>query len=54
VVGKGKRLFDEGTLPGALRLTSSSTTSTGAVVLSYERAGGVQTGTFMFDDATDN
>jgi dihydrofolate reductase len=52
VVGKGKRLFDEGTVPGAMRLTSSSTTSTGAVVLSYERAGDVQTGTFMFDDAS--
>jgi dihydrofolate reductase len=51
VVGKGKRLFDDGTVPGALRLTSSSTTGKGAVVLSYERAGELQTGTFMLDDA---
>ena len=52
VVGKGKRLFDEGTVPGALRLATSSTTSAGAVILSYERAGELQTGTFMLDDAT--
>lgn len=52
VVGTGKRLFDDGTVPVALRLTSSSTTSTGAVILSYERAGDLQTGTFALDDAT--
>lgn len=52
VVGTGKRLFDDGIVPVALRLTSSSTTSTGAVILSYERAGDLQTGTFALDDAT--
>lgn len=51
VVGTGKRLFDDGTVPPALRLTSSSSTGTGAVILSYERAGDVETGTFMLDDA---
>jgi dihydrofolate reductase len=54
VVGSGKRLFDDGTVPAAMRLTSSSTTSSGAVVLSYERAGDVETGTFMLDDTTEN
>jgi dihydrofolate reductase len=53
VVGTGKRLFDHGTVPAAMRLTSSSTTSTGAVILSYERAGDLQTGTFALDDATE-
>ena len=52
VVGTGKRLFDDGTVPAALRLTSSSTTSTGAVILSYERAGELQTGTFILGDAS--
>jgi dihydrofolate reductase len=47
-------VLGEGTVPSAMRLTSSSTTSTGAVVLSYERAGDVKTGTFMLDDATEN
>jgi dihydrofolate reductase len=49
VVGTGKRLFDDGTVPAAMRLKSSSTTSTGAVILSYERAGDLQTGTFALD-----
>jgi dihydrofolate reductase len=51
VVGTGKRLFADGTVPAGMRLTSSSTTSTGAVILTYERAGALQTGTFQQDDA---
>lgn len=50
VVGEGKRLFADGTIPAGMRLASSSTTSTGAVILSYERAGKLQTGTFEQDD----
>jgi dihydrofolate reductase len=45
VLGEGKRLFGEGTVPGTWRLTANSTTSTGALMLSYERAGEVETGT---------
>jgi dihydrofolate reductase len=45
VVGPGKRLFDSGTLPGAWRLTASSTTSTGALIANYQRAGEVEVGT---------
>jgi dihydrofolate reductase len=44
VLGGGKRLFGEGTVPRTWRLTTNSTTSTGALVLSYERAGEVETG----------
>jgi dihydrofolate reductase len=44
VLGEGKRLFGEGTVPRTWRLTTNSTTSTGALVLSYERAGEVETG----------
>jgi dihydrofolate reductase len=44
VLGTGKRLFGEGTVPRTWRLTTHSTTSTGAVVLAYERAGEVETG----------
>ncbi|MBA9005779.1 dihydrofolate reductase family protein [Thermomonospora cellulosilytica] len=39
VLGTGKRLFPEGTTPGALRLTHTQTTGTGVVITSYERAG---------------
>jgi dihydrofolate reductase len=45
VVGPGKRLFDSGAIPGSWRLTASSTTSTGALIATYERAGEVEVGT---------
>jgi dihydrofolate reductase len=45
VLGEGKRLFGEGAIPRTWRLKTNSSTSTGALVLSYERAGEVETGT---------
>jgi dihydrofolate reductase len=39
LLGSGKRLFAEGTLPTALRLVESRTFGNGAVLLSYEPAG---------------
>lgn len=39
LLGSGKRLFAEGTVPAALRLAESATFPTGAVHLTYERAG---------------
>jgi dihydrofolate reductase len=47
VLGEGKRLFGEGTIPRTWRLTTSSTTPSGAVMASYERVGEVQTGSFI-------
>ena len=44
VVGSGKRLFGSGTIPRSWRLKSSSTSSSGALMCAYERAGEVQTG----------
>ncbi|WP_040338953.1 dihydrofolate reductase family protein [Candidatus Blastococcus massiliensis] len=44
VLGTGKRLFGGGAVPGTWRLTSHSTTPTGAVLLTYQRAGEVETG----------
>ncbi len=43
-LGEGKRLFGEGTSPRSWRLTGHRTTPRGAVMLSYERAGEVETG----------
>jgi dihydrofolate reductase len=43
-LGEGKRLFGEGTIPRSWRLTGHRTTPSGAVMLSYERAGEVETG----------
>jgi hypothetical protein len=39
--GGGKRLFADGTMPAACRLTSSEATPSGVIVASYERAGDV-------------
>ncbi|HZA75228.1 MAG TPA: dihydrofolate reductase family protein [Acidimicrobiales bacterium] len=39
LLGTGKRLFADGTIPTALRLTDSATFAGGAVLLTYERAG---------------
>ncbi|GAB3544855.1 dihydrofolate reductase [Actinopolyspora lacussalsi] len=46
LLGSGKRLFAHGTVPTGLRLAKSSPTSNGVLVTSYERAGGVRTGSF--------
>jgi dihydrofolate reductase len=43
-LGRGKRLFDGGSIPAAFRVTESQVTSTGVVLVSYERAGAVETG----------
>ena len=39
VLGSGKRLFADGAVPTAMRLTDSATFDGGAVLLSYERTG---------------
>jgi dihydrofolate reductase len=45
-LGKGKRLFGEGTIPAAFELTESHTTPSGIIVANYKRAGEVKTGSF--------
>ena len=44
-LGKGKKLFDNGTIPAAFALTESSVTPTGVIFANYKRAGKVKTGT---------
>lgn len=46
-LGSGKRLFtDDGAIPAAFKLTESTVSSTGVVLLNYERAGEVKTGSY--------
>jgi dihydrofolate reductase len=45
VLGEGKRLFGDGAIPRSWRLNSQATTPSGAVMVSYQRAGEVETGT---------
>ena len=44
-LGKGKKLFDNGPIPAAFKLTESSVTTTGVIIAYYKRAGKVKTGT---------
>jgi len=44
-LGKGKRLFYNGTIPAAFRLTESTVTPSGVIIAGYKRAGKVRTGT---------
>ena len=44
-LGKGKKLFDNGTIPAAFTLTESLVTPTGVIIANYKRAGEVKTGT---------
>ena len=49
VIGSGKRLFSEGTVPSALQLIDSTVSTTGVVVGTYEPAGEIVTGSFALD-----
>jgi dihydrofolate reductase len=46
VIGSGKRLFSEGTVPSGLKLVDSKVSSTGVVMGTYEPAGEIPTGSF--------
>ena len=43
-LGAGKRLFADGTMPMAFSVTASTVTSKGVIVVNYERAGAITTG----------
>ena len=43
-LGTGKRLFAEGTIPAAFKLSRNSVSPTGVVIANCERAGKVETG----------
>lgn len=45
-LGKGKRLFEEGTVPAAFDLFESSVSPGGVIFANYRRAGDVKTGAF--------
>ena len=49
VVGSGKRLFSDGTIPSGLTLVDSTVSTTGVVIGTYEPAGEIVTGTFALE-----
>ncbi|HMI35726.1 MAG TPA: dihydrofolate reductase family protein, partial [Propionibacteriaceae bacterium] len=46
VIGSGKRLFADGTIPSGLRLVDSKVSTTGVVMGTYEPAGEIPVGSF--------
>jgi dihydrofolate reductase len=45
-LGQGKRIFSEGTIPLAFKLTDSKVSPKGVIIANYERVGDVKTGSF--------
>jgi dihydrofolate reductase len=50
VLGTGKRLFREGAVPAGMRLVDATSTTTGLVYNTYERAGKPEYGSFALDE----
>jgi dihydrofolate reductase len=48
-LGKGKRLFAEGTIPSGFKLLEGEISPSGVIIASYERTGEVKTGSFGLD-----
>ncbi|MGN6803697.1 MAG: dihydrofolate reductase family protein [Ginsengibacter sp.] len=46
-LGKGKKLFGEGSIPAAFTLTESMVTTTGVIIAYYKRAGKIKTGNII-------
>ncbi|OBZ92981.1 hypothetical protein ADU59_24905 [Pararhizobium polonicum] len=53
VLGPGKRLFGKGTMPTALKLTDTQVSTTGVVMSTYLRDGGITTGSFQLAEPTE-
>jgi dihydrofolate reductase len=53
VLGRGKRLFEAGAKPGALRLAASQTSATGVVMNTYVPAGDIPLGSFASSEPSD-
>jgi dihydrofolate reductase len=50
VLGSGKRLFADGTVPAGLRLVDSTVSTTGVMIGTYEPAGEIVTGSFALEE----
>jgi dihydrofolate reductase len=52
-LGRGKRLFGEGTIPAGFKLLEGKVSPNGVIVASYGRAGKVKTGSFALEVPTE-
>jgi dihydrofolate reductase len=53
VLGRGKRLFDEGTPAAGLELVSSSTASTGVIMTTYRTGAEIKRGSFELEEPSE-
>ena len=53
VLGTGKRLFVDGTIPRGLKLADWKTSTTGVLLTTYERVGDVEYGSFALEEPTE-
>jgi hypothetical protein len=44
-LGSGKRLFADGTIPAAFKVTDGQVSPSGVIIVNYERAGSITTNT---------
>jgi dihydrofolate reductase len=52
-LGKGKRLFAEGTIPASFKLLDSKVSTNRVIIATYERVGKVKTGSFALENPTE-
>jgi dihydrofolate reductase len=52
VLGKGKRLFEEGAVPSNLKLVDSKVSSSGVIITTYVPNGEISTGSFAMENPT--
>jgi dihydrofolate reductase len=52
-LGRGKRLFSEGTIPAGFKLLECKNSPTGVLIASYARAGEIRTGSFALEVPTE-
>jgi len=53
ILGKGKRLFDPGSAPRALRMAKSAVAPNGVLIVTYERDGDIKTGSFALQQPSE-
>ena len=54
VVGPGKRLFSDGTIPANLKFADQTVSTTGVVIATYEPAGEIVPGSFALEEPTES
>ena|SRR5687768_1795679 len=53
IIGKGKRLFEEGVVPSAMKLVDQQQSATGVIVARYQPAGEINVGSFALAEPTE-